>query len=377
MEWVRYFILQNFILLCTSVIVIVNTFQHYKQDKKVSLYSSLIIGVTLLIAIFITLEQYARSIVSVPLTTVFSVLGYVLRPALLYLFLLMSYERKKTKLFWVISALPLLINLIIFVFAFVPGTKEYVVFYHINEQGNIAFGGGFLRYSSHIVAGIYLIYLVYLAISRLRQKHISNGIAIMFCALFVVFAVIIETFFNDKGDIFVLNATIGLSVLTYFVFAYMERMQLDALTGVYNRGTYYHDLPRMEKSLSGVIQCDLNGLKYLNDNKGHDEGDKALVTVSKAILDCSHAHMYAYRMGGDEFLILVNGSDEEVLIETVKAMKAFLAETPYTCSIGYAYRKDPSVPAVEVVKEAERKMYEDKESFYENSSLERRRGRKG
>ena len=96
----------------------------------------------------------------------------------------------------------------------------------------------------------------------------------MVCGVFVTAAVLIETFAPGSGDIEILNATIMVSTMTYYLYLFKRSVQIDTATGLFNRETFYRDLPRMTKSISGFIHYDINGLKYLNDNFGHDEGDK-------------------------------------------------------------------------------------------------------
>ncbi|MBQ2070076.1 MAG: hypothetical protein II467_04010, partial [Bacilli bacterium] len=167
MQWFHSLIVQNFILLCISLIVIVNSIQNIKQNKKVSIYSISIIGLTLFLALAVTLEDYSKSILNPSLTLVWSVLGYVLRPVALYLFLLMVYKGPKGKWF-PLTVLPLVINLAIYILAFFPATGEYVVTYYINDMGTVSFGGGPLRFSSHIISALYLAALFAVAIMQIR-----------------------------------------------------------------------------------------------------------------------------------------------------------------------------------------------------------------
>lgn len=375
MEWVGNFLIQNFILLCVSTIVIVNSVQHYKENKKVSIYSCIIIGLTLLLAVAGTIENYGKAIVSVDITTAFSFFGYVIRPVIVYLFVLMCYKGEKKKWFY-LTIIPLIFNFIVFIFCFVPGAKYHVVYYVLKSDNTLAYSGGNLRFTSHGVSAVYLVWLFYIAFSQIRKKHIRSGVGLILCGLFVIASVVIETFLNDDGNVYLLNATIGVSTLTYYVFTIMERSKIDALTGLYSRASYYQDHPRMEKSLTGVIQFDLNGLKYINDNFGHLEGDKALGTISNIILNNVKSRMYAYRLGGDEFMILINDTKEEAIIEMINNIKDELSKTEYYCSIGFAYRKDANTSIESITKEAEQKMYQDKEEFYKNSNIERRRGLK-
>ena len=372
MNYFKEFLIDNFILLCAGIVVVLNSIQFIHRHRRISFYSILIIIGTLLLAVSHTLELYSRSIVNIPLTTLFSITGYILRPVVLYFFILMNWENKKTHEV-VLSALPFLLLTIIYSLSFVPGAKEYVVNYTINDQGNVAFGGGFFRYSSHIFSGVYLGWLLIISLSKLRRKHFVNGIAILICALFVVLAVVIETFFDDTDEIYLLNGTIAVAALSHYLFSFIEITQVDSLTGMFNRETFYRDLPKMENVANGVIQFDLNGLKYINDNFGHHEGDVALASVSHIILKNTNRNMYVYRLGGDEFIILATYCSFEEIMDVVKNIKEAISTTKYYCSIGYSFRQIGSVSLKDLSKEAEKMMYEDKAEFYKTAPFKRRK----
>lgn len=371
MEWVNYYFVQNFILLCIFVVVIVNLLQNFSVDKKTNMYSIIVMAITLLLSLSITIENYGKSVGNIPLTTIFSVFGYVARPVVVYLFIMMSYKGNNTLLFK-LSFIPLIINLFVFLLCFISGAKEYVVYFELCDDGTLVFHGSPLRFTSHIVALLYLIWWLYISVTQIRAKHISQGITIMLCSMFVVLSVVIETFLNDNGDIYLLNSTIGLSVLTYYLYVYIEKTQTDALTGLYKRETFYRDLPKMQKTVTAVIQFDLNGLKYLNDNFGHLEGDKAISTIAKIINKVAGNNMYGYRLGGDEFTVIVNDTKEEDVIKAIDAIRKEISKTKYSCSIGYAYKNSETTTIEALMKVAENNMYKDKKAYYENSEIDRR-----
>ncbi len=372
MDWVHLFIIRYFVLLCASAVLFVTSIQHRKQYPRMSQCIIMIASLTLFLAVFNVLEDYGKAIGNIPLATAFAFLRYIIHPCCVYLFILMSDDSIQTKKGYLISILPLAVNFIIYLFAFIPVTKEAIFYFYVNDAGTLSFGGGIIRYAAHLIGAGYLGYLIFVAIKNLGAKHFSHSLVILFCALFVVLAVVIETFLNANGDVYLLNSTIGVAALTYYLHLYTERSQLDGLTGLYNRSTYYRDLPGMEKSATGLIMFDLNGLKHLNDTQGHLEGDKALATVGSIILKVIQKDMYAYRLGGDEFLVIVNGSGETQIQSAIVNFKIRLAETPYFCSVGYHYRLNRSMSINDMIKEAETQMYEEKELFYRNSSFDRR-----
>ncbi len=89
----------------------------------------------------------------------------------------------------------------------------------------------------------------------------------------------------------------------------------DGLTGVKNKLAYLESLTELEMQAKdhsfdgyGVVVFDLNGLKAINDTLGHEAGDEYLKSACKLI--CEHyKHSPVYRIGGDEFVVILRGSD--------------------------------------------------------------------
>ena len=371
MNFFLEFITTNFTLLCISVIMLINCIQYFRRQPRISLFSIIVIGATLLLAVFETMENVGRYYLNIPLTTASSIICYILRPIVIFFFVVMVSDYRNKKIYFLIS-IPLIINVIVYSLAAIPQVGKHIVFYTI-EEGAVSFkSGGILRYTSHFVGALYLLYLFAIFILNVRAKHLNHALAVIFCIIFVVLAVILETFFNNGGDVYILNSTIGVGAFTYFLYSYIEKSQIDALTHLFNRESYYRDVPRMGYSMTGVVQFDLNGLKYINDNYGHLEGDKALAIIAQIIISRLTKKMYAYRLGGDEYVVLAVESSEEEVVEFINQVKEDISKSSYHCSIGYSFRKDKSTKIVDMLKEAERNMYKDKEEFYKTAEFDRR-----
>lgn len=124
----------------------------------------------------------------------------------------------------------------------------------------------------------------------------------------------------------------------------------DAMTMVYNRFGFVHYAYRLfdEAKESGkaisVIYYDLDRLKYLNDNYGHEMGDKAIKTVAQLIKTYSSDKAMVFRLGGDEFLALDYYISEELVKETIDKVKEELRRISkddsypidLSVSVGYA-----------------------------------------
>ncbi len=145
----------------------------------------------------------------------------------------------------------------------------------------------------------------------------------------------------------------------------------DGLTGLFNERCFSTVLHRKEDLGEPFTLCylDLDRFKPVNDVYGHDMGDKLLKQVARRIQSCIRDKDYAFRIGGDEFCLVISAafSDEESSAFVGRVREA-LSE-PYVidgveldvgASCAYArYPEEGSDPGV-VRKLADARMYEDK-----------------
>ncbi len=375
-SYMQNFFINHYVLFCIAILMIATSIQKYKEHKEISLYIILIMATTVTIAIFEALTDYFQyQLGSIIGPTILSCLNYVLRPTCILLFILLSGENPRTKKF-LFLLIPMAINVIIYILPLIPGCENIVFCFRVSDySSSVVFDGGDtpLRFTSHIISFLYLAYLTYRSISFLRIRHFNQALAILICDVLVIIAVAIETGVNKLGDIHILNPTIAISVVFYYLYLYTERAKYDSLTGLYARSVYYTDLHKMDKTITGIVQLDMNGLKFYNDTYGHDAGDKALKTISQIILKNCGRNIYPYRIGGDEFVILLDGETKETLETLASKLKEGFAQTEYFCSMGYSYREDKDLSIYELNKIAEERMYQDKNEFYKTSHFERRK----
>lgn len=139
----------------------------------------------------------------------------------------------------------------------------------------------------------------------------------------------------------------------------------DILTGVNNRTSFEEreeEFSKDENLPLGLIMGDVNGLKILNDTFGHREGDTLLKAVAKVLKDSCDGKGEVFRVGGDEFVILVPNSSmkecEELIARIIKRCKAYKNDLfNISISLGAAVKEDSSKDIYEVIKEAEDKAY--------------------
>lgn len=96
----------------------------------------------------------------------------------------------------------------------------------------------------------------------------------------------------------------------------------DQLTGLYNRTAYADDIGAgFEPEHCIVVMCDLNDLKKCNDTLGHEMGDKYIKESARIINECFGDCGRCYRMGGDEFSVLLKNHSLEDCKKRIQRMK--------------------------------------------------------
>ena len=144
-----------------------------------------------------------------------------------------------------------------------------------------------------------------------------------------------------------------------------EQGDRDALTGMLNRNRYERDLPELFAQYQAALTCvyiDVNGLREMNNTKGHDLGDVMLRTVAQAITTYFPGP-YQYRVGGDEFVLFVPAGDEAELTKCSVDLAADIAQHDYHISVGIECEHKVETIA-HLIKAAEQKMYDQKRAFY-------------
>ena len=170
-----------------------------------------------------------------------------------------------------------------------------------------------------------------------------------------------------------------LELSTFFIASEIANYQLmkqleilssiDLLTGCKNRNSmnnYVNDVITGKSELNvpyAVIFADLNGLKRVNDEKGHSSGDRLLRTAS-AILSQIFYDCDVYRAGGDEFMLIAQGIDEDELKTKLKQLDEKSAiDSDVHFAVGYYFVSDGEDIRV-AMKNADEKMYINKKEFY-------------
>ena len=153
----------------------------------------------------------------------------------------------------------------------------------------------------------------------------------------------------------------------------------DSLTGIRNKTGYNKEIDLLKKQMAagftdfGVAMIDLNYLKKINDTYGHEKGNIAIVSLCKIICN-TFAHSAVFRIGGDEFVVILQGLDFEYVDELIEEFKLQLELRQdslelkiwekTSAALGYAaFNPEIDNSYEDVFKRADEEMYKNKKAM--------------
>lgn len=252
-----------------------------------------------------------------------------------------------------------------------------------------------------LMALISYVILIYIYVRDLKSKMAQPSVLILMTGLIILCTAMITygiylafvditdfSFIPILNNAFPIGAIIFAitQLVNYFVFMthslakrkeYVSLSQLaffDALTGLSNRASCDRELEMIDKTDKDycILSLDMNGLKEVNDNAGHPEGDKLLKSFSGVLKKVfgQIKGSQCFRVGGDEFLVLIdNISDAEVKQSIFNINSELLLlddiepDYSHSTAIGYAFRHETEAKTSHAVYMlADARMYEHKRS---------------
>ncbi len=151
----------------------------------------------------------------------------------------------------------------------------------------------------------------------------------------------------------------------------------DAMTGVRNKAAYMDEIRVLERKINAemadfaIVVFDVNGLKQINDNMGHEIGDALITDAAYAIRE-AFGDDCVFRIGGDEFIVVKEKISQNVLNGFIEDFKKNLTDinnkersydTPLSISMGFTFYDDDKDYKT-VFKRADEAMYFNKQEFY-------------
>ncbi len=287
----------------------------------------------------------------------FSVIGYILRPmAAVGLLLVVCPPERRTWRIWILCIVNAAINLTAF---FSP-----LAFSYGEDYG---FVRGPLGYAVFVIAFVYMFQILALIWRRFYERNAAERWILITCAASCIFASVVDAQYGGSH----LNDAIMVSSVFFYIFLRSHDNRIDQLTELENRFAFFEDVEREQKGITAVASLDMNGLKTINDTHGHTEGDRALAAIGRCLRRVNSRNTIAYRIGGDEFVILFLQQDSEAVERTLEQVREDVAKAGYSVAAGYEMKPE-NESVEEVLLRSDRKMYGEKDAYYQRSGLPRR-----
>ncbi len=192
---------------------------------------------------------------------------------------------------------------------------------------------------------------------------------------------------DELGDLAKSISKMGMEIKDYFAYIHTQAYT-DAMTGVGNKAAYMDQVKLMEQKIKEgmasfmVVVFDVNGLKNVNDNLGHEYGDmliKDAADIMKKIFSTENV----YRIGGDEFIVVMENRNEKDIEVFFRQFDEDVAtfnkqNTRYDNDLavskgGVIFDPENDKAYKDVFRRADEIMYQDKSAFYRGRNDRRRR----
>ena len=231
---------------------------------------------------------------------------------------------------------------------------------------------------------ISFIYILIILLINLRSLGRRNTLVLGSFVAFPIWAALIVLIF-PKLELAYLTTALSCAV----IFTYIRREEIteaylreqimseisakDTLTGLLNRRGFNEVINRsVDHEGMGIVFCDLNALKYVNDNLGHEAGDAYIQRFANILKNVYKDLGSVCRISGDEFVVLLYDILRDKFDELKEELNSEIKKNDRIASVGYAYSNDHS--AMELFTMAEQEMYDNKRQYYAETGIERRRG---
>lgn len=297
------------------------------------------------------------------------VINYSLAPLLPYCIVLMN--RKGFKRAEKIAIIPA------FLVIFIAVTSQYTgLLFYIDADNHYSRGPFYM-----VSLAVCMIYFIMLGITSFREYRDADFsekiylLAILFLALGGVF---LQVFVRGVKSMW---TTTGISLLLYYTFVLELSNKYDILTGTRNRRAYdFHKAYLNNEKNYALVVFDINGLKPINDNLGHEQGDKLIMGVADVLTASFFDVGKVYRIGGDEFCVICDDRNEEQIHEALGNVEQNITKAnrnrkdQLTLSVSYGWeihKVNDARDYKEVFNAADVKMYEMKQDYYKRKGTGR------
>jgi len=265
----------------------------------------------------------------------------------------------------VLVAGPLLAVQIIYTLLSLTGNYIFYI-----DANNVGYRGNLFFLSPLIGAVLLVITLSYIIFNRFKIAKTDFWALIVF-PIPTVIAAVLQLMYSTLN---IMWPSMVLSILIVYIYIQSRMTNTDALTGVYNRREYEYQIAyrlnnRKQNRIISGIMIDINDFKQINDDYCHRVGDVALVQLVGILRNSVRKDDFIARIGGDEFVVIIESQNEAVLYEITsrisKNLAIFNSKTDHdyqlSISMGFGvYDEQKYISFQDFFEELDHRMYDSK-----------------
>lgn len=335
-----------------ALIVLVTKNKSLRNNKKLGiiLASSLIMICALTEFLGVLLEEAAPTFRTLLILVKFT--EFCLAPIIPIAFAAAFYPIKSLKTAFIPSGIHVIVEIASLFGGFIFYIDDNDVYHHGKAY--------FVYYIFVLLSTLYLSRTVAKYGTRFQNRNTLSLLMILTFILVGVVAHIIDR------EIRIVWLTVGIGMILFYIYYCNMVYQIDALTGLLNRRAFEVHRASLQRR-AYILMLDVNNFKDINDRYGHNFGDLCLKNVASAILKVYQKSGLCYRIGGDEFSVIIDRKIDFCRIEDLNAL--FEHELSVNNSgafrmppvaIGYALYEPGKTTVADVVHQADALMYQDK-----------------
>lgn len=351
----------------------------FKLDKKeivhrlflVLIFLTMLILILEILSVLLNSSDYINFIMAHKLV---DTLGFTLAPLVPITAILYTYKRTNKykrinikKNLWL--SVPFVVNSIISL----GSLKFYWIFGITNE--NIYVRGPLFSVSPMTSYFYYIINLLILYDAREGLNREER----LILSLFTILPSLLSIFQLNYFIYLTIWNSVAIAVIINYIFIIHSLTKIDPLTRLGNRiayDEYLASLSRKNKIVLAVVSIDLDDFKSINDVFGHHEGDKVLRVFARQLENVFEGKGVPLRMGGDEFIVLINENQREILERYMKILDYNInaynesSDKPYHIKFSYGITifNNQYCNIYELIQHSDKIMYEEKNKKNKNNS---------
>lgn len=252
-------------------------------------------------------------------------------------------------------------------------TTQWTGFVFYVDENNV-YTRGSLFTVALAVSGVYFFCVIFTSYREYRDADLQEKLYLLGIFVLAAAGVVIQLIDTTIRSMW---PTVAITLLLYYVFTLEMSAKYDFLTGVRNRNAYDQKREKLHSNRTyGLVIFDINGLKTINDQLGHHQGDQLISEAAQILVDTFWGYGKIYRIGGDEFALLFEKCDEKTINARIGVMETLIEKQnqnkkDWKISISYGveiHRSDDEKTYEEVFEKADNKMYRMKQNYYKEKA---------